>query len=158
MVMMFKILAPTRGGEASCINQDKAIAMAKERGAALDFLYVTDTSFLNRVSSPVLIDVEEELDEMGGFMLAMAQERAKAQGVEAGAVIRRGHFGDVLRAVIEELEIDCLILGGPEEESGITTYDFLRGLAEELASTHNVETVVLAKGEVVYEHKPGQPQ
>lgn len=151
---MKKILAPTRGGEASYSNQDKAIALSKEQGAELHFLYVTDISFLDRVSSPVLVDVEEELDEMGGFMLAMAQERAKGQGVEADAIVRRGHFGDVLQALIEEMEIDCLILGSPEEESGITTFDLLRELAEELASTHQVETVVLSKGEVVYEHKP----
>jgi nucleotide-binding universal stress UspA family protein len=150
---MKKILAPTRGGEASYSNQDKAIALSKERGAELHFLYVTDISFLDRVSSPVLIDIEEELDEMGGFLLAMAQERAKGQGVEAGAVVRRGHFGDVLQAVIEEMEIDCLILGSPEEESGITTFELLRELAEELASTHHVETVVLSQGEIVFEHK-----
>lgn len=151
---MKKILAPTRGGEASYPNQDKAIVLSKEQGAELLFLYVTDISFLDRVSSPVLVDVEEELDEMGGFMLAMAQERAKGQGVEADAIVRRGNFSDVLHTVIEEMEIDCLMLGSPEEESGITTFDLLRELAEKLASTHQVETVVLSKGEVVYEYKP----
>ena len=151
---MKRILAPTRGGEGSCPNQDKAISLSKEQGAELHFLYVTDISFLDRVSSPVLIDVEEELDEMGGFMLAMAQERAQAQGVEAGAIVRRGHFMDVVQAIIEEMEISCLILGSPEADSGLTTFDLLRELAEELASTHQVETIVLSKGEIVYQHAP----
>ena len=152
---MMKILAPTRGGPASSVNQDRAITIAKERGAELYFLYVTDISFLDRVSSPILIDVEEELDEMGGFVLAMAQERALAQGIEAQAIVRRGHFGDVIKVVIEELGIQCLILGRPEENTGITTFEFLQGLATELAEIRKVETLVVAKGEVVYEHKAG---
>ena len=43
---MGRILCPTRGGEGSYRTQDAAIAMAKERGDELVFLYVVDLDFL----------------------------------------------------------------------------------------------------------------
>jgi len=152
---MIKILAPTRGGQASYVNQDRAISLAKEQGAELSFLYITDISFLEHHSVPILINLEDDLDEMGGFVLTMAQERASKQGIEAQALVRRGHFGDVLSKVIEEGEFDCLILGNPQEDSGITTFDFLQELAEGLADARQIETIVVEKGEVVYRHGPG---
>ncbi len=152
---MMKILAPTRGGEPSYPNQDKAIALAKEKAAELYFLYITDISFLDRLASPVLVDIAEELDEMGGFVLAMAQERAAQQEVAAQAVVRRGHFRDVLNTVIGELGIDIVVLGSPATGDAFTTFEFLKELAGELADRENVETIVLANGEIVYEKKSG---
>jgi nucleotide-binding universal stress UspA family protein len=151
---MSKILAPTRGGEASYPNQDRVIALAKEKKAELYFLYITDISFLDRISSPVLIDVEEELDEMGRFVLTMAQERAAKQGVSAEAMVRRGQFKDVLNKVVAELGADFLIFGSPATGDAFTTFDFLKDLAIDVAATHQVETIILAEGEIVYEHKP----
>ncbi|TFH36101.1 MAG: universal stress protein [Anaerolineales bacterium] len=151
---MMKILAPTRGGPASSVNQDRAISIAKERTAELFFLYITDISLLDQHASSLMFELEDELEELGGFVLAMAQERASMQGVEAQAIVRRGHFGDVLEAVIAELGIDCLILGSPEQDTGITTFDFLRQIAGKLGETHQIETLVIHKGEVVYQHGP----
>lgn len=146
-----KILAPTRGGEPSYPNQDKAISLAKEHGAELHFLYITDISFLDRLASPVLVDIEEELDEMGGFMLAMAQERAAQQGVEAKAVVRRGHFKDVLVGVAAELGVDSVIMGSPATGDAHTTFEVIKKVAEELADELHVGVILLSKGEIVYE-------
>jgi hypothetical protein len=72
---MTTILRPTRGGEASYPNQDRAIKLAKERDADLLLLYVANVHFLDRLAGPVIVDVETELEEMGEFLLALAQER-----------------------------------------------------------------------------------
>ena len=150
---MSKILAPTRGGQPSYPNQDRVIALAKEKGAELCFLYITDISFLDRVSSPVLIDIEEELDEMGLFLLAMATERAQKQDVEAQAIVRRGHFRDVLKATIKELEIEILVLGSPVGRDGLTTFEQMRGLAIEMAEFFKIEAYILASGEIAFEYQ-----
>lgn len=152
---MSKLLAPTRGGEASYPNQDKAIALAKERGDELVFLYITDISFLDHHSAPVLLNLEEELDEMGAFLLAMAQERAARAGIEAQAIVRRGYFNDVLKEVITEMGMCCVVLGSPETDTGLTTLEYLHELAEDIAVTQNAETIVLDKGEIVFQHGPG---
>jgi nucleotide-binding universal stress UspA family protein len=153
---LMKLLAPTRGGQPSYPNQDKAISLAAEKGAELYFLYITDISFLDRLASPVLVNIEEDLDEMGGFVLAMAQERAAKHGIEAQAVVRRGHFREVLEAVITELEIDLVILGSPATGDAFTTLDFMKQLASDLAEKRKVGTIVLANGEIVYEQSVGE--
>jgi len=57
------------------------------------------------------------------------------------------------RAVIEEFGIDTLILGSPEEETGITTRDYLTGLSEELSERFDLEILLLSRGEVVDEYR-----
>ena len=144
-----RILTPTRGGEASLPNQDRAIQIAKERGGELFFLYVTDVSFLDRMASPVLVDMETEIDEMGEFLLVMAQERAQKQGLQVQTLVRRGHFAEVLEAVIQGFEIDMLILGAPAE-GALTTMEYLQDLAKRLAEAFGLEAVVLDRGEVAF--------
>jgi nucleotide-binding universal stress UspA family protein len=152
--MNVKILAPTRGGELSQPNQDWVISYAREHQAELEFLYITDLTVFDQHSTTVLISLQDELDEMGRFVLAMAQERAAKKGVEAGAIVRRGQLRDVLDTVIKEEEIDVVILGSPAEETAVTTVEYLRDLVRELAEEHKVETIVLQQGELLLEHKP----
>ena len=150
--MGMNILSPTRGGESSVPNQMKVIDLAKENDADLTFLYITDISFLDRLSSPILIDIEQELDELGEFVLAMAKERAANEGVEVRTIVRRGAFAGVLAATLEEFDIDWLILGSPVESTGpSTTMPYLESLARELADSHGVRVTILRMGEAVFE-------
>ncbi len=144
---MTTILSPTRGGEKSYPNQDYSIKLAKERGAKLVFLYVSDVQFPNQIASPVLIDVKAELEEMGEFLLAMAQERASKSDVEAEIVVRSGDFREVIEAMIPQFEITTLVLGSPDEKTAITTNDFLRQMSQELANTHNLDVCMVRNGE-----------
>jgi nucleotide-binding universal stress UspA family protein len=99
---MATVLYPTRGGDRTHRNQDRAAALAKERNARLIFLYVSNVSFLDRLGGPVRVDIlEDELDDLGEFLLAMAQERAEKSGVKTERVIRHGRFRPALADVIE---------------------------------------------------------
>jgi nucleotide-binding universal stress UspA family protein len=108
---MGRILCATRGGEASRRTQDAAIALAKEQGDDLIFLYVADSSFLNHTAAPLVIDVESRLVRMGEFQLLMAQERAAAQGVSAQTLVREGKLRAELVGAARELEVDLIVLG-----------------------------------------------
>jgi nucleotide-binding universal stress UspA family protein len=148
---MTTILHPTRGGEASYPNQDRAIAIAKKNNAHLIFLYVTDIQFLNRIASQVVPDVvAKEIDDMGDFLLAMAQERAQKECVEVSTIVMRGVFSDVLQAVIVEHEIDTLILGSSTSQTGHTTLDYLKDLSQEINAQTNAAVLVLSEGKVAY--------
>jgi nucleotide-binding universal stress UspA family protein len=114
---MSLILCATRGGEASIPTQEKAIALAKEAGLALAFLYVADSSFLNKTAAAVVVDVDEELTNMGKFLLTMAVERAAERGVTAEAIIRSGVIREVLPEVSRELSATTIVLGRPAGES-----------------------------------------
>jgi nucleotide-binding universal stress UspA family protein len=146
---MATILCSTRGGQASYPNQDRAIAIAREREADLLFLYVSNVRFLNLVASPVLIDLEEELDEMGEFMLAMAQERAEKAGVQASAEVRRGVFRQALKASIKAHHITTVVLGSSTEGEGVTTLSYLQELVEWVRTETGAEVIVVSNGEIV---------
>jgi nucleotide-binding universal stress UspA family protein len=110
------ILCATRGGEASIPTQRRAIDLAKQSGDKLAFLYVADSSFLNKTAAAVVVDVDDELAHMGEFLLAMAAERASDRDVEAETVIRTGVVREVLPEVAKELGATTIILGRPSGE------------------------------------------
>ncbi len=151
---MTTILCPTRGGPASAPNQDLAIAIAQERGADVLFLYVSNVQFLNQIASPILIDVQEELDEMGEFMLTMAQERAEKAGVKAGIEVRHGVFREALKDVIQERDIATVVIGTAQEGTGMTTLPYLEDLTQWIRRETDAEVIVTRDGEIIQRH-PG---
>jgi nucleotide-binding universal stress UspA family protein len=146
---MHTILCPTRGGERSYPNQDWAIALAKERGADLIFLYINDVKFLKQASTPALFDLANDLDEMGEFLLSMAKERADQAGVKAQTQVRRGVFEEVLRTAIPEFEVKTLVLGSSDDDKGHTSNKYLLEFSASLAEELGVEVVVLKEGQVL---------
>lgn len=152
------ILCPTRGGRPSYPNQDQAIALAKERNAELLFLYVSNVRFLGRTASPILVDIETELDEMGEFLLTMAQERAEKAGVKADITVHRGGFREALKKIMEEREISAVVLGSSSEGTGYTTREYIEELSAEMSTKSGVEFIIVHEGKILSSHKPVSPQ
>lgn len=148
---MTTILCPTRGGKESHPNQDFAINLAKERGADLLFMYVSNIQLIGRSARPIVVDIEEELDELGDFLLSMAQERAEKSGIPAKVAVRRGNFSKVLREVIVENKITTVVLGSSRKETGIVTYEHLQELSRELSGELGVEFIVVQDGTIVFQ-------
>lgn len=140
---MGKILCATRGGEASHDTQDAAIALARERGDELIFLYVADISFLNHMAAPVVVDVEARLEKMGRFQLAVAQERAAAQGIAAGALVRRGQLRAELSAAAREIGAELLVLGRPGAREAVFDEAALQALATALEHETGAEVRIV---------------
>ena len=148
---MGTILCPTRGGEASKANQDRAISLAKERGEELVFLYVSDVQFLDKGSAAHLGSLEANLDEMGEFLLIMAQERAEKQGVKADLEVRRGAFIEALQEVIEAHGVTTVVFGTPGEDHRVTTEEYLHTLADNLVKDKGIE-VMMTRGDELIRH------
>ena len=140
---MGKILCATRGGDESEETQAGAIALARERGDELIFLYVADASFLNRIAAPLVVDVEGELDRMGRFQLAMACEQAAAQGVKARAVVRHGRLQTELTVVAREMDATLVILGRPRAGLPVFDDEALRAFVARLRQQTGAEVRVL---------------
>ncbi len=140
---MGKILCATRGGEASLRTQDAAIALAKEQDDELIFLFVADISFLNQTAAPLVVDIEERLARMGRFQLAMAQERAAAQGVTARAMVRCGRLRAELVGAARELAVDLIILGRPLDRQAIFDDTALQAFATGLQAITGAEVRIL---------------
>jgi nucleotide-binding universal stress UspA family protein len=140
---MKKILCATRGGEASYRTQDAAIALAQECGGELLFLYVVDIKFLDRTARAVRPDVvAAEMEKMGEFLLALAQERAQKHGVTARCILRHGDLRQELQAVACEEAVDLVVLGRPGEEGAFMPAD-LQTCALEIESKSGAETRIV---------------
>jgi len=149
---MTTILCPTRGGKESQANQDFAINLAIEREADLMFLYVSNIQLLSRAGPPIVVDIEEELDELGDFLLSMAQERAEKAGVAAEVEVRRGIFSDVLKEVIVENEVETVVLGSsPQNTTGLVSFEHLQEMSQELSKEMGVEFIIVQDGKIAFQ-------
>lgn len=141
---MDKILCATRGGEASYRTQDAAIALAKEEGAGLVFIYVVDIRFINKTARAVRPDVvSAEMEKMGEFLLALAQERAQKQGVSADVVLHHGDFSTELMVCAQELAIDLILLGKPIGEESVFELEKLEAFVTELEDETGIEVRIV---------------
>lgn len=141
---MKKILCATRGGEASLRTQDAVIAMAKETGAVILFLYVVDVEFLRLTARGVRPDVViAEMENMGDFLLAMACERAAAQGVEADTCLRHGPLVEALESAARDQGADAIAFGRPAGPDSSFSLVDLQRLAEKIEQDTGVKTYIL---------------
>lgn len=136
------ILCATRGGESSHNTQDYAIKIAKERDVDILFLYVSNVEFLRNVAPVKYQDVQEELDKMGEFLLLMAQERAKAQGVAATAIVKSGIFKESLIEAAQETKASLIVLGTPAKDN-LLERQYLDDLVLELKEQTGIEAVIV---------------
>jgi len=139
---MGKILCATRGGEASYRTQDKAIALAKERGDTLLFLYVADLHFLDKTAASIVVDVGNEVTKMGEFLLLMAQERAREAGVEASLITREGDVREQIKAAAVEEGVDLVVLGRPTDETSRFKLEALRAFAADIEEETCISAVI----------------
>ena len=150
------ILYPTRGGDRTYRNQERAQALALERGESLLLLYVANVHFLNHISGPVQVDlIEKDLEEMGEFLLALAQEHAEETGLKVESVVRQGDFLQGLRDVISQNDVAAVVFGRPVHDTAITTVEYISNLAQSMAAKEEVETFVVHEGEIVEHYHPG---
>ena len=140
---MGKILCATRGGEASYRTQDAAINLAKERGDTLVFIYVVDLHFLDKTSGSVIVDVRQEMTNMGEFLLLMAKERAAEQGVVAETHCREGTVREELIRAASEEQVSLVILGRPGNSGSVFQSSGLRALAAEIERETKVPTRIV---------------
>jgi nucleotide-binding universal stress UspA family protein len=141
---MKKILCATRGGEASRRTQDAVIAMAKEAGASILFLYIVDVEFLRLTARGVRPDVVvAEMERMGEFLLAMACERAVAQGVEAEICLRHGPLIQALESAAREEGADAIAFGRPAGLDSSFSLTDLEQLAARIEEDTGIKTYIL---------------
>ncbi len=142
---MGPIVCATRGGEASRRTQERAIALARETGAPLVFLFVADTNFA-QPSNPSLADaLADELERLGRGLLHIARSRAEEQDVSAEMVVRHGAIRQTIIEFLHEVHASTLVLGAPGTGSEKKTFSpgELPQFAQEISSSTGVEVIVV---------------
>jgi len=142
---MRPIVCATRGGEASRRTQERAIALAKERGAELIFLCVVDPNFVKPTNKALAAALRSELKRLGRALLYIAQARAKEQGVDAKAVVRSGPVRDTIEAYLREVDAGTLVIGAPRGETTLQALDpgQVDLLAEDVERELGIEIVIV---------------
>jgi len=137
------ILCATRGGEASYRTQEAAISLAKERGDDLVFLFVADLQFLEKTSAPIVVDVENEVTQMGEFFLLMALERAAKRGVEARPLSYKGDIHDEIIKAVKDEGATLVVLGRPSGPESAFRMANLKAFAAEIEAETGAETQIV---------------
>jgi nucleotide-binding universal stress UspA family protein len=138
---MSGIVCAVRGGPASQPTIQRAIALAKETGLPLFFLYVVNLDFLDSTTRSRTHTISKEMAQMGEFILLMAKSKAEAQGVTAQSAIKRGQVTDEIAAQCHEVDAGYLVIGQPqfEKEDNVFT------AAHHAAFIQRIETQTGAK-------------
>jgi nucleotide-binding universal stress UspA family protein len=142
---MGPIVCATRGGEASRHSQERAIALAGERGVPLIFLFVADITAI-RPGNPTLGQaLLDELEGLGRRLLSIAQARAKEQGIIAAAAVRRGAVRYAIEDFLREVQASALVLGAPRTGSEKKAFAprELSHFAQDIHASTGVEVIVV---------------
>jgi nucleotide-binding universal stress UspA family protein len=142
---MGSIVCATRGGEASHRTQEEAIALARERGARLIFLFVADINFAQPSNSALAEALADELERLGRQLLYIARARAEEQGVAADIVVRHGAVRQAIEDFLREVNADTLVLGAPGTGSEKKTFSRreLPQFARQISRNTGVEVTVV---------------
>jgi nucleotide-binding universal stress UspA family protein len=142
---MGPIVCATRGGEASRRAQEQAIALARERGDHLVFLFVADTNFAQPNNQALADALADELERLGRRLLCIAQARAKEEGIPADMVVRHGAVRQTIEDFLREVEASTLVLGAPGTGSEMKTFsqEELPQFAQAINLNTGVEVIVV---------------
>lgn len=147
---MSGIICAIRGGPHSQPTIDLAISLARETGLPLYFLYIVNLDFLSHTTSTRTHTINQEMEQMGEFILLAAQGRAANQGVTAEGLVRHGTVGEEIIGLCQELSADYLVLGRPqleEEEANVFTHARLRSFMERVKEQSGAEVILLEEEE-----------
>jgi nucleotide-binding universal stress UspA family protein len=139
------IVCATRGGEAGRRTQERAVALAKERGDELVFLCVFDPAFAGHLSHTLSEAVVKEQQWLGRTLMNVAQSRARKQGVQAQAVVRSGPVVENIEDFVRESCASTLVIGEPKVDSALAifTLDTVQSCAEEMEDKTGIEVVLV---------------
>lgn len=142
---MAPIVCATRGGEASRRCQERAIALAIERGDALIFLFVADTNFMQPANQALARALADELERLGRSLLCIAHARARGQGIAAEMVVRHGAVRQVIEDFLREVKASTLVLGAPGTGSEKKTFSpgEMPQFARQINANTGVEVIVV---------------
>jgi hypothetical protein len=137
------IVCATRGGEGSEPTIKRAIALARERGFRLTFLYIADLEFMKRAPTGHVSLAAEELRKMGEFIMMRLVEQAQAAGVEADFAVRVGRFEGQLLRYLAESRPATLVLGCPQPDTCLLEPTILSRLAQKVEEQTGVQVELL---------------
>jgi nucleotide-binding universal stress UspA family protein len=141
---MSGIVCAIRGGPDSQATIAKAIALARQTGLPLYFLYVVNLDFMSYTTSTRVHTISEEMRQMGEFILMTAQAQASTHGIAAEGIVRRGDVAREIVGLCHDLAAEYLVLGRPQfqKEESVFTQDQLAQFIQETEEQTGAKVVM----------------
>lgn len=108
---MSAVLTAIRGGPESRATLERAAEIAGERGLPLHLLYVVNLDFLSQVTGGHIPTAEEEVTEMGAFILEVARVDLEGSDVEIVTHLRQGRVYEQVIELAREIGADSVVVG-----------------------------------------------
>jgi nucleotide-binding universal stress UspA family protein len=142
---MAGIVCAIRGGPSSQPTIDRAIQLAKDQDLTIHFLYVVNLDFLAHTNQSRTQTLDKEMHQMGEFILISAQDSARAAGVRADGVVRKGVIADEIVALARDVEADYVMLGSPKVEADVNVFtrQRLQDFSQRIADESGAEVVLV---------------
>jgi nucleotide-binding universal stress UspA family protein len=136
----------TRGGEASRRTQERAIALAQERGEPLIFLCVFDPSFAGPLSNELATALADEQRWLGQALLSIAHARAREKGMAAQVEVRCGPVLESIEEYLRQVDAGTLVIGASKTTASLSAFDGseVQSFADKVHEDTGVEVVVVA--------------
>ena len=142
---MSGVVCAIRGGPHSLPTISKAVSLARETDQPLYFLYVVNLDFLARTTSIRTHTINQEMEEMGEFILLSARGWAADQGVSAEGLVRHGVVGEEIVTLCQEVGAEYLVVGRPQlesDEDNVFTHARLQRFADQVKEQTGAEVVM----------------
>ena len=140
---MSGIVCAIRGGPGSQPTIDKALEVARRRNLPVYFLYVFNLDFMHHTSHSRADIITADMQQMGEFILMMAENLAADQDVQAEGIMRQGEVAEEISALGRELHADYVIMGRPKEERNVFTRERQRQLVSEIEEKTGAQVILV---------------
>ena len=138
------ILVPTDGGEGMEAVIERAIDMAKQRGATLHALSVIDSNVFLTLDEELTDAVEGELEANAQGAVETISGAAEEAGVESSVTVRRGRPGEEILAYAEGIGADLIVMGTRSKDGHERR--MLGSVAQDVVSEATQPTLVVPLG------------
>lgn len=140
---MSGIVCAIRGGPGSQPTIDKALEVARQRNLPVTFLYVFNLDFMRHTSHSRADIITADMQQMGEFILMMAENLAAEQNVQADGIMRQGEVAEEIATLGRELNADYVIMGRPKEERNVFTRERQHQLVSEIEEKTGAQVILV---------------
>jgi len=122
---------------------DKAIELSLETKLEVHFLFIVNLDFLRSSYYSHMNTIEEEINQMGEFILLDVISKSAKKGIVANSAIRKGKVSEEIIKYCQEIMADFVILGKPKKnnDKNVLSSDTLDEFAENIESQSGVKGV-----------------
>ena len=145
---MSGIVCAIRGGPDSQPTISQSIALAKETGQIIYFLYVVNLDFLSHTATSRTRVVQNEMQQMGEFILLTAQSQALDKGASAEIVVRQGQVSTEIIELCRAIKANYVVLGRPRglTDADVFTHERLDQFAQHIEQESHAKVVLAQVG------------